>query len=94
MVGSCCVVVVTLIRKAFVSVTGSRASFGLPGTGRNHRCPAPCHLVECAPCPLTARISCACGKTQYRCAHMDAWQARSQVSCRIGLRPFLPASWW
>ncbi|EFN58119.1 hypothetical protein CHLNCDRAFT_34551 [Chlorella variabilis] len=32
---------------------------------RNHRCPAPCHSGECAPCPLSARISCACGKTHY-----------------------------
>ncbi|PRW05874.1 putative mitochondrial-processing peptidase subunit beta isoform B [Chlorella sorokiniana] len=32
---------------------------------RNHRCPAPCHSGECAPCPLSARISCACGKTSY-----------------------------
>ena len=30
------------------------------------RCPAPCHSGDCAPCPLSARISCACGKTQYR----------------------------
>lgn len=29
------------------------------------RCPAPCHSGECAPCPLSARISCACGRTHY-----------------------------
>ncbi|KAI3428787.1 hypothetical protein D9Q98_007606 [Chlorella vulgaris] len=32
---------------------------------RNHRCPAPCHPGECGPCPLSARISCACGRTHY-----------------------------
>ena len=31
----------------------------------NHRCPAPCHSGECSPCPLSVKISCACGKTSY-----------------------------
>lgn len=31
----------------------------------NHRCPAPCHPGECSPCPLSVKISCACGKTSY-----------------------------
>ncbi|KAL4428037.1 hypothetical protein ABPG75_002126 [Micractinium tetrahymenae] len=32
---------------------------------RNHRCPAPCHSGDCAPCPLSACVSCACSRTHY-----------------------------
>jgi len=31
----------------------------------SHRCPAPCHQGQCSPCPLSVKISCACGKTSY-----------------------------
>ena len=31
----------------------------------NHLCPSPCHAGPCQPCPLSATIACACGRTTY-----------------------------
>ncbi len=31
----------------------------------NHTDPSPCHAGACLPCPLTASVSCACGRTTY-----------------------------
>lgn len=31
----------------------------------NHTDPSPCHAGPCLPCPLTATVSCACGRTAY-----------------------------
>jgi NF-X1-type zinc finger protein NFXL1 len=52
----------------------------------NHRCPAPCHSGECSPCPLTIKISCACGKTSYTtpCGREStAKQPRCQLACSV-----------
>ncbi len=57
-------------RKTVWAVVGKHAwhcTLSLEATPCCCRCPAPCHSGECAPCPLSARISCACGKTSYRC---------------------------
>lgn len=31
----------------------------------NHKCPAPCHVGQCLPCPITLPVNCACGQTDY-----------------------------
>ncbi len=52
----------------------------------NHRCPAPCHPGECSPCPLSVKITCACGKTSYStpCGRESTAQPpRCQLACSV-----------
>jgi NF-X1-type zinc finger protein NFXL1 len=52
----------------------------------NHRCPAPCHQGPCSPCPLSIKISCACGQTSYStpCGRESTAQPpRCQLACSV-----------
>ena len=63
---------------------------------RNHKCVAPCHPGPCLPCPLTSRISCACGQTSYRvpCGREGGAGAHAQAQPPVCHLPCLVSSTW
>ena len=46
-------------RRSCVQLCGRKLRCG------NHLCPSPCHAGPCQPCPLSATIACACGRTTF-----------------------------
>ena len=57
----------------------------------NHLCPSPCHAGPCQPCPLSASIACACGRTSYS-TPCGTESSAKPPNCPL-VRPHSPTLW-